>query len=70
MIVYVDDFKMAGPTGSMAEAWKKIGYNRKDGLHIEEPREANLFLGCKHEREKITLPNESAAVKLIYNMQD
>ena len=57
LIVYVDDFMMAGPTDNMAEAWRRIGYNRKGGIDIEEPREANDFLGCKHERERITLPN-------------
>jgi hypothetical protein len=42
LIVYVDDFKMSGPKGNMAQAWELL----KKGLVIEEPQPAGKFLGC------------------------
>ena len=44
LTVYVDDFKMAGPKGSMAEGWKLI----RKGIRAEDPTPAGKYLGCDH----------------------
>jgi hypothetical protein len=50
LIVYVDDFKMAGPTDSLKECWALIQspVAGKESLKIEPPEPVNRFLGCQH----------------------
>ena len=62
MVVYVDDFKLAGPKNSIAEGWALIG----KGLHMEPPTKVGSFLGCNHVREEIRLPNRKQAVTMKY----
>ena len=45
LVIYVDDFKMSGPTDSVDRGWVLL----KRGLSIEKPSEICLYLGCKHE---------------------
>ena len=45
LAVYVDDFKLSGPTGNMEEGWKLIG----SVIKREEPRPLKRYLGCEHE---------------------
>ena len=66
LILYVGDFKMAGPKEPMAKTWKVIS----DRLSIDEPEEANLFLGCKHELTDITLPDRTEARQCVWNMEE
>lgn len=49
LMVYVDDFKMSGPTKNLPKGWENV---RKAGLDIEDPTKFGLFLGCAHERFK------------------
>ena len=44
LVVYVDDFKMAGPAESLPEAWRLI----TAGIKTDEPQEASKYLGCDH----------------------
>jgi hypothetical protein len=50
LIVYVDDFKMAGPTDSLRKCWALIQspVEGKEFLNIEPPEPVNRFLGCQH----------------------
>ena len=43
--VYVDDFKLAGPTENMNQGWKLISKH----LDIEPPTAMDKYLGCGHE---------------------
>jgi hypothetical protein len=45
LVVYVDDFKMAGPANNLPPAWKAI----RDGIKTDEPGPAGKYLGCDHE---------------------
>ena len=58
MIVYVDDFKMAGPKENLAEAWKTV---RKD-IRVGEPANVDHFLGVKHEFGTFKVPGKSEPV--------
>ena len=42
--MYVDDFKLAGPTAAIAEGWRKIARRIK----ISKPAIAGRYLGCQH----------------------
>ena len=44
LVIYVDDFKLAGPKISMERGWKLLGENIK----LEEARPIGRYLGCLH----------------------
>ena len=39
--VYVDDFKLAGPVGNMAEGWKRI----RSVIKMDDPTPLGKYLG-------------------------
>jgi hypothetical protein len=47
--VYVDDFKLAGPTANLEQGWKLI----TKFLELDPPQPLNLYLGCIHEKKDI-----------------
>ena len=50
LVIYVDDFKLAGPKGNLAEGWRllrtKSLVTGEKGLDIEEPAPIGRYLGC------------------------
>ena len=44
LMVYVDDFKMAGPKANLAKGWARI----QKHLDLDEPGPVNHCLGCRH----------------------
>ena len=49
LIIYVDDFKMAGKECNFARAWRGI---TDGGIKLDEPAPVNHFLGCRHVRSE------------------
>ena len=47
LVVYVDDFKMAGPAAALAESWRLIR-SGPGGIKTDKPQEASKYLGCDH----------------------
>lgn len=45
LAVYVDDFKMAGPSGNMAEGWKLI----RQEIKMDAATPTGKYLGCSHK---------------------
>jgi hypothetical protein len=45
LVVYVDDFKMAGPKGNLAKGWKLI----RQHVKTDDPVLLDKYLGCEHE---------------------
>ena len=45
LVLYVDDFKLAGPQEHMTTVWKLI----RENILMGEPQMLNHFLGCTHE---------------------
>ena len=43
-MVYVDDFKMAGPSGNLAAGWKTI----TGGIKLVGTGPVSTYLGCEH----------------------
>ena len=67
LVVYVDDFKLSGPTANVAKGWSLI----RSGIRTEEPTELGLYLGCKHEQSEKVLPDSGIRVRVMeYNMED
>ena len=47
LVVYVDDFKMAGPIESMSKGWQLIASK----IDMDTPGKVNRYLGCDHVQE-------------------
>ena len=66
LMVYVDDFKMAGPKGNLQKGWNLIRYgsqtpptptsknnvilDSRRGIVMGDPEPLNLCLGCHHKQ--------------------
>ena len=44
LVVYVDDFKLSGPTVNMDRGWELI----RGGIDVEDPHPLDVYLGCAH----------------------
>ena len=44
LMVYVDDFKMSGPTNNLPEGWKLL----RSGIDMDDPYPLDRCLGCIH----------------------
>ena len=43
VVIYVDDFKLAGPTENLAKGWEML----RAVLRIEPETDLGLYVGCK-----------------------
>src|SRR5262249_49554451 len=62
LVIYVDDFKMAGPTERLADGWSAL----RKGLVIEDAKPLGVF----HELGSVVLPSGKVATSMTYNMQN
>ena len=63
--VYVDDFKMAGPTGNLQQGWTLI----KDKIHMDNPTPVGRALGCEHRVDSRKLKNGKTVQTVEYDME-
>ena len=65
LVVYVDDFKMAGPKGNLSMGWQLI----RKHITTDEPKPAGKCLGCQHDISRV---NKGGAklTTVEYNMED
>ena len=70
LIVYVGDFKLAGPSANLKNGWHLIG----QGLSVEDPQAIDAkgatYLGCRQRRTSITLPSGRVATAMTYDMEE
>ena len=62
LVIYVDDFKLAGPMGNLEEGWQLL---RSTGLKLDPPTPLGLYLGCKHEESERVLPGTNKTVRAV-----
>lgn len=48
LVIYVDDFKLAGPKENLAKGWSLIRGLNKEGIRMDEPTPLDRYLGCHH----------------------
>ena len=61
LVVYVDDFKLAGPSKCFDQGWSRL----RKGLDLEPPTPTGLYLGCLHEKY-----HEGSSLSVVcYNME-
>ena len=53
LVVYVDDFKMAGPQKNLAQGWSML----RTRLKIEPETGLDMYLGCNQSKGTVTLGN-------------
>ena len=66
LVVYVDDFKLAGPTENMDKAWASI----KRAVNIGDPEPYDRYFGCQHvEFNNVTLPRKAHPFAHVFDSQ-
>ena len=64
LVVYVDDFKMAGPAANLPKAWATV----KAAVDIGEPEAYDRYFGCMHkEFANIRLPKEAHPFAFVFD---
>ena len=60
LVVYVDDFKLAGPAENVPKGWDLIGGLRENGeplIKLEAPGPVGRYLGCQHVELEAQAPH-------------
>lgn len=73
LVVYVDDFKMSGPTENMAQGWELLrkASDNTPGIEMDDPKPVGRYLGCEHVVSKRKSPITGKIVNSIeYDMSD
>ena len=73
LVVYVDDFKAAGPTAAVDKAWQLIRSDPKSGSGIRVGRQEplGLYLGCRHIESTRPHPTTKVMLRVVeYDMSD
>ena len=65
LVIYVDDFKLAGPDKNIAKGWALL----RSKLSIGPDGPLGMYLGCNQSRVKIELPGKIPAMCIIYDME-
>ena len=64
LVVYVDDFKMAGPQANLAEGWKRIS----SVIDMDPPELFGRYFGCHHfEETGVKLPREAHPFAYVFD---
>ena len=65
LIIYVDDFKLAGTEANLEKGWALL----RTKLNIGPEGPLGMYLGCNQKREQITLHGGILANCVIYDME-
>ena len=65
LVVYVDDFKMAGPQKNLAQGWSML----RTRLKIEPETGLDMYLGCNQSKGTVTLGNGHRVTTVTYDME-
>ena len=63
-MVYVDDFKMAGPTENLTKGWEII----RSSIKTDDPQPPGKCLGCNHVIKDVSI-NGKPCRQMIYDME-
>ena len=67
LLIYMDDFKLAGKIKHMQVAWEKI---KAAGIVLDDPTPLNHFLACQHIKRKITRADGTVIITMEYDFED
>ena len=64
LVIYVDDFKMAGPTNNLAKGWKLI----ESVIDMDPPEPFGRYFGCNHfEKTGVKLPRSAHPFAYVFD---
>ena len=66
LIIYVDDFTLAGRKENFPEAWRHIV---DGGIVLDEPSSLNHFLGCRHINGEVVRGDGSVVITMEYDFE-
>ena len=66
MCVYVDDFKLSGPTEHHDTVWALLG----EKIDLSEHTAVKSYLGCQHDAIEKTLADGTLVKGISYNMEE
>ena len=64
LMVYVDDFKMSGPTENLAKGWQII----RSSIKTDDPQPPGKCLGCNHIIRSVTIGDKKLK-QMVYDME-
>ena len=67
LIIYVDDFKLAGKLVNFDEAWRRI---IEGGIVLDKPTDVDHFLGCRHVRREIVRADGTRITTMTYDFEN
>ena len=68
LVIYVDDFKLAGPKENSSQGWKLLRADLNIEPHKTVGVDETLYLGCTLRLGSIRLPDGKVATSLSYDM--
>ena len=68
LVVYVDDFKLAGPNENMTEGWAQLRKYLGIEDEVEVGAEGTSYLGCRQARYPKRLPHGGMATVMEWDM--
>ena len=67
LVIYVDDFKMAGPSDHLSKGWDTIS----SVIDMDPAEVAGRYFGCNHfEERQIKLPREAHPFAYVFDKQE
>ena len=73
LAIYVDDFKLSGPTQNMKEGWAKLrkglSIETEKSLTFEEGVISGTYLGCEQEIRRTKMPDGKVIPSFSYSME-
>ena len=66
LVVYVDDFKLSGPTEQVRKGWKVL----RKKINMGDPAPVDLYLGCRQEIHSASMGDGSTVRYMSYSMRD
>ena len=66
LVIYVDDFKMAGPQGNLKKGWANIS----GVIDMDPPEAFGRYLGCHSEQVQAKLPGSAHPFAYVFDKKD
>ena len=70
LVVYVDDFKLSGPTANLSQGWKLLRKYISIEQEIRVDEKGSTYLGCRQVRRNQRLPHGGMATVMEYDMEE
>ena len=68
LIVYVDDFKLAGPKDTIKQGWLFLGQGPSIEPESAFNHKGTVYLGCRTIKQKTVL-NNAKVTSMVYGMK-